>query len=89
MKEAVVKSWQTTLAGLGQFMAVLGTALSAQFDQDAATDPAWGLVVASGIAMFGLVFARDNGVTSEEAKGKPRILEPVAVAPSEEEQDNE
>jgi hypothetical protein len=34
------------------------------------TQPDWGAVMAAMIAGFGLIFARDNGVSSEQAGAK-------------------
>lgn len=67
MKDAVVKSWQTTLAGVGQFMGVAGTAIHAHFDGDPTTVVAWGLLASSFAVMIGLITARDNSVSSETA----------------------
>jgi len=69
-KNAAVKSWRTTLAGLGQFLTVLGPALSAQFDNDPTTIASWASVAASAVLMVGLIFSRDNHITSEEANSK-------------------
>ena len=67
MKEAAVSSWRTTLAGVGQFVGVLGTALHHHFDGVDSTTPEWGLVFASAVILVGLITARDNNVSSEEA----------------------
>jgi len=66
-----IPSWRTTLAGIGAILVAVGTAVSAMFDNDPATMPEWGAVVAACIAGFGLIFARDNKVTSEQAGAKP------------------
>lgn len=60
-------SWRTTTAGIGAILIAIGSALAAQFDADPATVPDWGAVIAAGIAGIGLLFARDNKVTSEQA----------------------
>lgn len=65
-----MKSWKTTAAGVGLFLTALGPALTAQFDSDPATEPAWGTVVAALIAGLGFFFARDNNVSSEKAGAK-------------------
>lgn len=54
------KNWRTTVAGVGQFLAVLGPALAAQFDGDPATAPLWGAVLTSGAVMLGFVVAGDQ-----------------------------
>ena len=67
------KSWRTTAAGVGQFLAILGAAVAAHFDGDPATVPTWGAVAASAVVMLGLLQARDHGVTSEDAGAKPGV----------------
>jgi hypothetical protein len=62
-----MKSWKTTVAGVGAILIAVGAALSATFDTDPATVADWGAVVAATIAGIGLIFARDNNVTSEQA----------------------
>ena len=64
------KSWKTTVAGIFTFLAVLAPSVTALLDGVESTVPDWGLVVAAAIAMFGLVSARDNNVSSEEAGAK-------------------
>jgi hypothetical protein len=39
-------------------------------DSDPATNPDWSVVIATVTAGFGLLFARDNNVSSEEAGAK-------------------
>lgn len=48
-------------------LVAIGGALTAMFDNDPVTQPEWGAVIAACIAGFGLIFARDNKVSSEEA----------------------
>ena len=62
-----MNSWKTTAAGAGAILVAIGSALSATFDADPATVADWGAVVAAVIAGIGLIFARDNKVTSEQA----------------------
>lgn len=62
-----MKSWKTTATGIGAILVAVGGALSATFDTDPATIADWSAVVAAIIAGVGLIFARDNGVSSEEA----------------------
>jgi hypothetical protein len=62
-----IPSWRTTLAGVGAMLVALGGALTATFDNDPATTADWTAVVAAFIAGFGLIFARDNKVSSEKA----------------------
>ena len=60
-------SWKTTLFGTGGLVLVLVNALAAMFDNDPATSPNWALVIAAASPCIGLLFARDNTVTSEQA----------------------
>lgn len=76
MKTAVIaaKNWKTTTVGVLQFLGVLITALIAQLDGVETTTPDWNLVVASAVALFGFLLARDADKSSEDSgvKGKGR-----------------
>lgn len=61
-----MKSWKTTVAGVGTILAAVGVAVAAQFDADPATVANWGAVVTSIVAGVGLMLARDNDKTSED-----------------------
>jgi len=63
-------SWKTTTAGIGAILVAVGGAMSAMFDADPATVPDWGAVIAAVIAGIGLITARDNNVSSEQAGAK-------------------
>jgi drug/metabolite transporter (DMT)-like permease len=63
-------SWRTTTAGIAAIVVALGTAVGALFDADPLTLPDWGAVAAAVMAGVGLLAARDNGVTSEQAGAK-------------------
>jgi len=63
----VTKSWKTSAAGIGAILVAVGSALSSMFDNNPATVADWGAVVAAVIAGIGLLAARDNGVSSEDA----------------------
>ena len=63
----MTKSWKTSAAGIGAILVAVGSALSSMFDNDPATVADWGAVVAAVIAGIGLLAARDNGVSSEDA----------------------
>lgn len=67
---AIFKSWQTSLAGAGTFLTLLGTQLNAQFDNDPTTLPDWGLVVAGAFILIALLRSRDSDVSSESAGAK-------------------
>ena len=59
-------SWRTSLAGIGGIVAAVGGAVKAQFDGDPNTVPDWNTVVTLMLGI-GLLFARDNKVSSEQA----------------------
>jgi len=65
-----MKSWQTKLTGIATVVVAVGNALIAQFDGNLATNPDWGVVIASITAGIGLFSARQNNVTSEQAGAK-------------------
>lgn len=65
-----MKSWKTTLFGAGGLLTVIVTALCAMFDDNPATNPDWALVLAAASPCIGLLFARDNKVSSEAAGAK-------------------
>lgn len=64
------KSWRTTAAGVGAILVAVGAALGAAFDSDAATNVDVAALTAACMAGLGLIFARDNGVSSESAGAK-------------------
>lgn len=63
-------SWRTTTAGVLSFLAILISAGMSLLDDDPATNPDYGALAAAGTAAAGLLFARDHGVTSEQAGAK-------------------
>lgn len=63
----MTSSWKTTLFGVGGLLTVIAAALSALLDGKPETNPDWTSVIASASACIGLLFARDNKVTSEQA----------------------
>lgn len=66
-----MKSWRTTLSGIAGILGLVCVALAAQFDADPSTVANWQLVIPSVITAVGLLFARDNRVSSEQAGIKP------------------
>ena len=65
-----MKSWKTTVTGLGTILAAIAGALVLFFDGKPETNPDWTAVIAAVTAGLGLIFARDNNVTSEKAGAK-------------------
>lgn len=60
-------SWRTTMAGIGSIAVAVGSALTAIGEGQPVE---WGAVIAAVIAGIGLISARDNRVTSEQAGAK-------------------
>lgn len=69
----ITKSWKTTWAGILQFLSIVATQIGFLFDTDLATNPDWGLIVASLITLVGLITARDNNVSSEDAGATAKV----------------
>ena len=63
-------SHKTTIAGIGAILIASGSLLQALFDGNPATEPDYAALVAAIVAGFGLIFARDNDVSSEDAGAK-------------------
>jgi hypothetical protein len=61
---------KTTLTGIGTILVAVGALLKAFFDGDPATNPDWGATIAAITAGIGLIAARDNKTTSEQAGAK-------------------
>ena len=61
---------KTTLTGILTIIVAVATAAKALFDGDASTNPDWAATVTAITAGFGLIAARDNKTTSEQALGK-------------------
>ncbi len=66
-----MKSWKTSLSGIAGIVGLIATGLSAQFDNDPATVAQWSIIIPAIIPAIGMLFARDNNVTSEQAGAKP------------------
>jgi protein-S-isoprenylcysteine O-methyltransferase Ste14 len=64
-------SWKTTVTGVLAILAAVATVLKAELDGDVTTLPDWGVAVAAVLAGIGLIAARDNSVTSEQAGAVP------------------
>ena len=65
--KCITKSWQTSLAGLLTFITISWPELQLQFDADPETVPDWNIVMGALMVFLGLLRARDNHVTSEQA----------------------
>jgi len=67
----MMKSWKTTVCGiLGVVTAGITLIATPLLDADPETLPNWGAFGAAIAAALGLIFARDNDRTSEQAGAK-------------------
>jgi hypothetical protein len=65
-----MKSWKTSTLGAIAILSAVSTAVSAVIDGNPATNPDWTATIAAVSAGWGLLCARDNGVSSEAAGAK-------------------
>ena len=63
----MTKSWKTTFTGVATALIAILSAVKFLVDNDPATVPDWTSTIAAVTAGLGLIFARDNNVTSERA----------------------
>jgi hypothetical protein len=63
-------SWRTTVTGIITIVAAVLTAAKLLIDGDPMTNPDWTMTLAAIAAGWGLIHARDNKVTSEQAGAK-------------------
>ena len=61
-----MKSWKTTTAGIGGLLSIIAATLTQLTDNNPATNPDWNLVVPLVFTSLIGIFARDNGVSSED-----------------------
>lgn len=64
------KSWKTTASGVAGVVIIIASAVQALFDDNVLTNPDWEVVITALVTSFGLIFARDNKVTSEDVGAK-------------------
>lgn len=65
-----MKSWKTSLTGIAAILTAVGAAIMALMDNDPATVIDVAATAAAIMAGVGLLFARDNNVSSEAAGAK-------------------
>jgi hydrogenase/urease accessory protein HupE len=63
-------SWKTTTAGVAGIAIAILSVAQATLDGDPLTVPNWEAAIAAVVTGLGLLFARDNNVTSEQAGAK-------------------
>lgn len=68
-----MKSWKTTLSGVLTILGALIVAGKSLLDNDPSTNPDISALMLAITAGAGLIAARDNGVTSEQAGAKPDV----------------
>lgn len=61
-----MKSWKTTTAGVGGLMTAIGSILNQLMDGNPATNPDWNVMLPIIFTSLIGIFARDNGVSSEQ-----------------------
>jgi len=61
----MLKSWKTTVSGVLAFLTLSWANVQTLLDLDPLTNPDYSAWIAAAIALVGLVFARDNDVSSE------------------------
>jgi hypothetical protein len=78
-----MKSWKTTAAGVGGLMTTIGSVLNQLFDGNPATNPDWNLVLPIIFTSLIGIFARDNGVSSEQvgADENTKMLKKFSAGP--------
>jgi len=69
MKSAAMRSWKTTVAGLGAILVALGSVLT-QLAEGGMASVDWAVVIPAVIAGIGLLLARDSDKTSEDVGAK-------------------
>lgn len=65
-----MKSWKTTVMGICGILAAVATLVKALVDNDPSTNPDWTMTITAITTGIGLISARDNSVTSEQAGAK-------------------
>jgi len=65
-----MKSWKTTVLGISTILAAVCNVVSLLLDGNVNTNPDWTTTIAAVTSGFGLIFARDNNVSSEAAGAK-------------------
>lgn len=64
---------KTTIAAIITFITILGSAALSLLDDDPKTNPNYDILFAAGATATGLLFARDNTVSDQEAGVRPEV----------------
>jgi len=68
LKKDAVVNYKTTLGGVVAFVAVLSKQLETLFDEDAATNPDYILIIAAASVLMAALFARDADKSTEDSR---------------------
>lgn len=60
------RSWKTSVMGAASIITAIAGAATLLLDGNPNTNPDWTAVIAAVVSGFGLIFARDANVTSEQ-----------------------
>jgi peptidoglycan/LPS O-acetylase OafA/YrhL len=63
-------SWKTSAAGIAAIVVAVASCVQAAFDGNPDTAPNFEVAIAAVISGLGLIFARDNNVSSESVGAK-------------------
>lgn len=69
-RRLIMKSWKTTTTGIITAVTAILSAIGLILDGNPQTNPDYAATIAAVTAGLGLVFARDNKVSSEDAGAK-------------------
>lgn len=80
------RSWKTAGSGLAALLSTAAIVLQQMTDADPGTNPDWPSLMPGIIAAFGLIFARQNNLSSQDVGVRP-VVTPAGGAPNLEDSD--